>query len=28
MPKEAIKTGSVDKIVSLDNVARTALSMI
>jgi two-component system chemotaxis response regulator CheB len=28
MPKEAIKTGSVDKIVSLKNVAKTALSLI
>jgi two-component system, chemotaxis family, protein-glutamate methylesterase/glutaminase len=28
MPKEAIKTGAVDKIESLKNVAKTALSMI
>jgi len=28
MPKEAIKTGAVDKIVSLENVAKTALNMI
>jgi two-component system chemotaxis response regulator CheB len=28
MPKEAIKAGGVDKIVSLDKITETALSMI
>ncbi len=28
MPKEAIKTGAVDKVVSLTNVAQTALNML
>lgn len=28
MPKEAIKLGAVDKIVSLEHIAETALSMI
>jgi chemotaxis response regulator CheB len=28
MPKEAIKLGAADKVVSLGDVARTALKMI
>jgi two-component system chemotaxis response regulator CheB len=28
MPKEAIKTGAVDKVVPLSKVAQTALNMI